>query len=82
MIDVLHPYDRPADAADLLGGAIHTANRTLREAITADPALAGMGTTLVALTWSGTTAVVANVGWGLLAQEGAERLMDEGRMEH
>ncbi|MFF4416756.1 PP2C family protein-serine/threonine phosphatase [Streptosporangium sp. NPDC001559] len=65
VIDVLRPCDRPADAADLphlLGGAIHTAGGTLREAITADPTLTGMGTTLVALMWSGATAVVANVG--------------------
>ncbi|MEV4098577.1 PP2C family protein-serine/threonine phosphatase [Streptosporangium saharense] len=65
VINALRPYDRltdPGDLPHLLGSVIHTASRSLREAITEDPALTGMGTTLVALLWSDTTAVIANVG--------------------
>ncbi|MBM0204829.1 PP2C family protein-serine/threonine phosphatase [Micromonospora sp. NPDC051227] len=61
----LAAYDRPVQAKDLaslLGRAINEANEALRRKIRADPKLAGMGTTLVALLWSGGEAVVANVG--------------------
>ncbi|TYB71275.1 serine/threonine-protein phosphatase [Nonomuraea sp. PA05] len=65
VIDMLKPYDRshpPAELSTLLGQAIHSANQTLRHRIEAEPKLATMGTTLVALLWSGTTVVVANIG--------------------
>lgn len=65
VIDVLSAYDRHADSADLtdaLGQAIHHANQTLRARVEREPELAGMGTTLVAMLWSGTTVVVANMG--------------------
>jgi protein phosphatase len=64
-IEALPPYDRPVDPADLpatLGRAVRAANDALRQKIEADPRVAGMGTTLVALLCSGTAAVLANVG--------------------
>ncbi|WP_327584016.1 protein phosphatase 2C domain-containing protein [Nonomuraea sp. NBC_00507] len=64
-IDILKPYDRlhaPADLSALLGQAIYSANEALRHRIEREPDLAGMGTTLVAMLWSGTAAVVANIG--------------------
>lgn len=45
-----------------MGRAINEAGEALRRKIRDDPKLAGMGTTLVALLWSGDEAVVANVG--------------------
>ncbi|NJC63428.1 serine/threonine-protein phosphatase [Planosporangium flavigriseum] len=64
-IEALPHYDRPVDPADLpatLGRAVRAANEALRHKIEAEPQLAGMGTTLVALLWSGTAAILANVG--------------------
>jgi protein phosphatase len=64
-IEALPPYDHPVDPAELpakLGRAVRAANEALRQKIEAEPQSAGMGTTLVALLWSGTAAVLANVG--------------------
>lgn len=57
--------DRPVHAKDLagvMGRAINDASEALRRKIREDPELAGMGTTVVALLWSGDEAIVANVG--------------------
>ncbi|MFE3454987.1 PP2C family protein-serine/threonine phosphatase [Nonomuraea sp. NPDC059194] len=65
VIDVLRLHDHQAKAADLpniLGKAVHAANEALRRRIEAEPALVGMGTTLVAMLLSEATAVLANVG--------------------
>lgn len=65
VIDILRSHDRLVDPADLpaaLGHAVSAANEALRRRIEAEPELAGMGTTLVAMLWSGPAAVVANVG--------------------
>jgi protein phosphatase len=65
VIDALREHDQLVDPAGLpaaLGSAIRAGNDALRRRVDADPALAGMGSTLVALMWSGTTAVVASVG--------------------
>jgi serine/threonine protein phosphatase PrpC len=65
VIDTLRPYDGPADQARLsgvLGRAIYSANEALRRRAEADPALAGMGSTLVAMLCSQTTMAVANIG--------------------
>ncbi|PRX95759.1 PP2C family protein-serine/threonine phosphatase [Allonocardiopsis opalescens] len=65
VIAALQPYDRAADPSELpliLGTAVHAANDALRDRIDAEPDLAGMGTTLVALLWAETTCVLANVG--------------------
>lgn len=65
VIEALERYDRTVDPADLpatLGRAVSTANETLRRRIEAEPELSGMGSTLVAMLWSGTSAVLSNVG--------------------
>jgi protein phosphatase len=64
-VAALRPYDEPVHPAGLpaaLGRAVNAANEALRRRIEAAPELAGMGTTMVALLWSGTSAVLANVG--------------------
>lgn len=65
VIEALQSLDHKVDPADLpaeLGGAVNAANRALRRKIDAAPDVAGMGSTLVALLWSGNVAVLANVG--------------------
>jgi serine/threonine protein phosphatase PrpC len=64
-VEALAPHDHPAGPTELpatLGRAVRAANEALRQKIEAEPQSAGMGTTLVALLWSETTAVLANVG--------------------
>ena len=64
-IEALRRYDRPVAEADLVsvaGQAVSAANTALRSKIEAEPELAGMGTTLVAMLWSGSKFVLANVG--------------------
>ncbi|GGM22396.1 PP2C family protein-serine/threonine phosphatase [Dactylosporangium sucinum] len=61
----LHAYDRPVDSEALaraLGTAVHSINEALRRRTAADPELAGMATTLVALLFSGSSAALANLG--------------------
>ncbi|WP_440100261.1 PP2C family protein-serine/threonine phosphatase [Streptosporangium sp. H16] len=65
VIEALRPHDRQVDPATLptvLGQAVYAANQALHRKIETEPELAGMGTTLVAMLWSGTTAILANVG--------------------
>lgn len=65
VIDTLKPYDRevaPEDLATTLGHAIFEASDALRARAAGDPSVTGMGTTLVAVLWSGRFAVFANVG--------------------
>jgi serine/threonine protein phosphatase PrpC len=52
----------PARLADALAAAAADANAHLREIGAADPALAGLGTTLTAMLWSGTRAAVCHIG--------------------
>jgi PPM family protein phosphatase len=64
-VEAIRAFDRPAAPDELVGRlarAVAEANAALRRRIEAEPELAGMGTTLVALTWSGSTAVLAHVG--------------------
>ncbi|MEU9842857.1 protein phosphatase 2C domain-containing protein [Actinomadura sp. NPDC048032] len=64
-IQALRRYDRLVAEADLVsvaGQAVSAANTALRNKIEAEPELAGMGTTLVAMLWSGSKFVLANVG--------------------
>jgi protein phosphatase len=64
-VGVLPLYDQPVDPSDLvpaLGRVVRSVNDALRQKIHADAQLAGMGTTLVALLCSRSTAVLANVG--------------------
>jgi protein phosphatase len=65
VIEALQPYDHPVEPADapaVLGRAVSACNQALRRRIEAEPQLAGMGSTLVALLCSGNRAVLANVG--------------------
>jgi serine/threonine protein phosphatase PrpC len=65
VIETLQSHDHVVDPADLpaaLGRAVNAANEALRKRIETEPKLAGMGSTLVAMLWSGTAAVLANVG--------------------
>jgi serine/threonine protein phosphatase PrpC len=65
VIEALPRYDRPVGPTELLatlGQAVRAANEALRQEIEVEPQLAGMGTTLVALLCSGSSAVLANVG--------------------
>ncbi|MGI9156737.1 MAG: PP2C family protein-serine/threonine phosphatase [Marmoricola sp.] len=65
VIDMLRLYDQPsgpANLADVVGRAIHTANVALSREIATNTNLAGMASTLVALFCSGSVAVLANVG--------------------
>jgi protein phosphatase len=65
VIDTLQSHDRLVDPADLsaaLGRAVSAANEALRRRIAAEPALLGMGSTLVAMLRSGSTVALANLG--------------------
>ena len=53
----------PADhLLDALAGAVATASSALHEMSVEDPSLDGMGTTLTALLWSGTTVAICHIG--------------------
>jgi len=53
----------PADhLLDEFAAAVATASNTLHEMSVEDPSLEGMGTTLTALLWSGTTVAVCHIG--------------------
>jgi serine/threonine protein phosphatase PrpC len=65
VIEAIRPFDQVADPDRLgvsLSRAVGAANDAMRRRIVADPILAGMGTTLVAVMWSGSSFVIANVG--------------------
>lgn len=65
VIRALRPFDRavgPDQLTENLGRAVNAANEALRRQTTANPELAGMGSTLVGMAWSGAQATVANVG--------------------
>jgi PPM family protein phosphatase len=53
------PVDQLLDA---LAAAVATASSTLHEMSVKDPSLEGMGTTLTALLWSGTTVAICHIG--------------------
>jgi serine/threonine protein phosphatase PrpC len=65
VIDAVKRHDKwvePADMTGVLGRAVWDADNAIRRTVRADPALAGMASTLVALLRSGDTAVLANIG--------------------
>lgn len=65
VIEAVRTFDQvvaPTELPDMLGRAVAAANTELRRRIAAEPELAGMGSTLVALMWSGSTATLANIG--------------------
>jgi serine/threonine protein phosphatase PrpC len=64
-ITAFRSYDQPVGADELpnhLGAAVNAVSTAIQQRIAAQPALAGMGTTLVALLRSGDSTVLANVG--------------------
>jgi protein phosphatase len=64
-VQALQPLEADTSITDplaALGAAIRTANTDLRIAIESDRALAGMGTTLTAMLWSGETLGMAQLG--------------------
>ena len=96
VIDALRPLDTQVPAGELLNAldhAVRRANGTLRDMAVADPALAGMGTTLTALLWSGSQLGLVHVGdsRAYLVREGevfqithdhtvVQSLLDEGKI--
>ncbi|HEV2087414.1 MAG TPA: protein phosphatase 2C domain-containing protein [Cryptosporangiaceae bacterium] len=65
VVGALAPLDEDVssdDLVDALRGAINDANQQLRDAVEANPALEGMGTTLTAMLFSGNRLAVAHVG--------------------
>jgi protein phosphatase len=52
----------PRDLAEAMSAAVGEANAALALKIGQDPGLAGMGTTLTAMLWSGTSVVLAHIG--------------------
>src|SRR5215475_2137575 len=65
VIDALRPLDTQIPAGELLGALDHAVRRaraTLHELAAADPQLAGMGTTLTALVWSGSRLGLVHIG--------------------
>ena len=65
VVTALRACDAKVRAAQLLatlGKAVRAANEVLARKVAADPALAGMGTTLTAMLWSGRSAAVAHIG--------------------
>ncbi|MCP9954694.1 PP2C family protein-serine/threonine phosphatase [Actinomadura madurae] len=78
VINALKPYDRevaPEDLATTLGQAINEASDALRTRAAGDPCVTGMGTTLVAVLWSGNRAVFANIGDSRIYQLRNDQLM-------
>jgi serine/threonine protein phosphatase PrpC len=66
VIDAIRLFDvaagSPEQLTTILGAAVREANDRLAAKVKADPGLAGMGSTLTALLWSGSGLAVANIG--------------------
>lgn len=65
VIDAIKAFDRHVDSSHVaaaLGQAVHAGSLALQRRIAAEPGIAGMGTTLVAVMWSGDQLVLANIG--------------------
>jgi serine/threonine protein phosphatase PrpC len=65
VIDALRPLDTEVPEGELLNALDHAVRRAktaLRDMAEADPALAGMGTTLTALLWSGSQLGLVHIG--------------------
>ncbi|WP_370617054.1 PP2C family protein-serine/threonine phosphatase [Mumia sp. Pv 4-285] len=95
VMHVVRRLDGPpsGDVIEALAGAVHRANDRLAEVIEDDPSVEGMGTTLTALLWNGTTFGLAHIGdsRAYLMREGqlhqitkdhtlVQSLVDEGRL--
>lgn len=66
-IEAVRAYDQltgpsPTALVTALVDAVDAANKALRASVAMEPGLAGMGTTLVALLWSGQSVAVASIG--------------------
>jgi len=95
-ISALAPLDHYMAVGEMLPAlaeAVAEANSTLHEMSVADPSVEGMGTTLTALLWSGSTVAVCHIGdsRGYLLRDGVlqqitrdhtlvQSLVDEGRL--
>lgn len=65
VVDAIRRFDVAADTRQLtriLGSAVRTANSQLSERADGMSALAGMGSTLTAMLWSGSHLAVAHIG--------------------
>jgi serine/threonine protein phosphatase PrpC len=65
VIDAINSFDVTTDPERLtvtLGEAVRAANSRLAAKAAADPALAGMGSTLTAMLWSGGHVALAHIG--------------------
>jgi protein phosphatase len=66
VIEAIRAFDvnasDPGQLTVVLGAAVQEANKQLAERVRAAPGLAGMGSTLTAMLWSGRHVAVANVG--------------------
>ncbi len=65
VIEALRPYDGtvgPLELPTVLGRVVSSANDAVRGRVAEEPELATMGSTLVALMWSDTSACLANLG--------------------
>lgn len=65
VIDAIRGFDTATDAEQLttaLGAAVHAANSQFAARVQAEPALAGMGSTLTMMLWSGTQMAIAHIG--------------------
>ncbi|MGH1564405.1 BofC C-terminal domain-containing protein [Mumia sp. DW29H23] len=95
VMHVVRRLDNPptGDVIEALAGAVHRANDRLAEVIEDDPSVEGMGTTLTALLWNGTTFGLAHIGdsRAYLMRDGqlhqitkdhtlVQSLVDEGRL--
>jgi serine/threonine protein phosphatase PrpC len=82
-----------SDLLELLSAAVASANATLHEMSSQDPSVEGMGTTLTALLWSGSTVALCHIGdsRAYLLRDGdfyqithdhtlVQSLVDEGRL--
>lgn len=65
----------PAQLVEVLSRAVSLASSELRHRIEADPGLAGMGTTLTAMLWSGHTFALAHIG------DSRAYLLRDGRLQ-
>jgi len=83
VVDALHPFDigvsSPAELTSVLGHAVAAASARMAAMIAADPSLAGMGSTLVAMLWTDNHVGAANIGdsRAYLVRHGALRQISE-----
>jgi serine/threonine protein phosphatase PrpC/DNA-binding transcriptional MerR regulator len=96
VIDALRALDGPVPSGEVLNAldhAVRRASSSLRELAAADPSLSGMGTTLTALLWSGSSIGLVHIGdtRAYLVRDGSvfrithdhtvvQSLIDEGRI--